>query len=142
MSALHFAARYGHDQIAEMLMATCDADPSECDDRGLSALAHASENGHALTFAVLQDPVQARVDAAALAAVKAGESNNLNLLAACKLGDLDWAKKLLKAGADANFQEKAVSLKPLPSFFSPFLSLTISFSLFNIPFSPSLLSPT
>jgi ankyrin repeat protein len=106
MSALHFAAKYGHDQIAEILLSHAEADPKKKDAGGKSAFRHAEENMHGLALAVLRDPEQARQEAAQLEEQKRLKVMNNNLLAASKMGNLEWAEELLGDGASPHCTEQ------------------------------------
>ena len=109
---LHFAAKYGLDELAEYLMEH-GADPSEEDDEGRSALAFAEAGGHELCAAVLEDPEAARRAAAARAAEAKYIKNNLDLLEAAELGNEAWVVELLDAGADIHFRDKVTGNQAL-----------------------------
>ncbi len=104
MTALHYTAQYGLDALAELLLAR-GADPLDRDDAGRSAHELARSGAHALTLAILADPVRARAVAAAAAARRQAQLDTANLLKAAELGDVKWATELLDAGADLTFQD-------------------------------------
>jgi len=102
---LHLAAKYGLDEIAELLM-EYGGDPDASDERGCTAKDLASLNGHGLTRAVLDDPDTARAQAEAQRAEALCRENDLNLLEACKVGDQAWAADLLAKGANLHHADE------------------------------------
>jgi len=106
MTALHYAGKYGYDEIAELLINSGGADSTGAlDDAGKSALDHAAENKHALCVAVLEDPDQARADAKARSEAAQAKADNDLLLEAAGLGDVAWVEQLLSRGADVLYRD-------------------------------------
>jgi ankyrin repeat protein len=64
MIPLHYAAKYGFDDIGELLMGM-GGDPEIRDKSGRSCFDYAEQNGHKMMLALLRDPIQARAEAAA-----------------------------------------------------------------------------
>lgn len=105
LTALHYAAQYGLDLIAEFLLDSAKADPRLKDNAGRSAIAVAQINGHALTLEVLLNPEKARADAEALAHFELARKNNKDLLLAAEKGDLEWVDQLVEAGCDVHYRD-------------------------------------
>jgi len=64
MVPLHYAAKYGFDDIGELLMGM-GGDPAIKDSSGRSSFDYAEQNGHKMMLALLRDPILARAEAAA-----------------------------------------------------------------------------
>lgn len=64
MVPLHYAAKYGFDDVGELLMGM-GGDPELRDNSGRSCFDYAEQNGHRMMLALLRDPIQARAEAAA-----------------------------------------------------------------------------
>jgi len=96
---LHLAAKYGLDEIAELLM-EFGGNPDMSDERGYTSKDLASINDHSLTRAVLDDPETARAEAEVRRAEALRHQNDANLLEACKIGNQAWAAEVLSKGAN------------------------------------------
>lgn len=96
---LHLAAKYGLDEIAELLM-EFGGNPDMSDERGYTSKDLASLNDHSLTRAVLDDPETARAEAEKRRAEALRHENDMNLLEACKIGNQAWAAEVLSKGAN------------------------------------------
>jgi ankyrin repeat protein len=112
MIPLHYAAQYGFDDIAELLMGM-GGDPSIEDNQGKSSFDYAEQNDHHMMLALLRDPILARAEAAADAELEHRMKNNDDFLEACKVGNLQWATELLKGGANIEHRDKVTGNQAL-----------------------------